>query len=272
MAILAPIESWKTTTPGEEVFLLNYVRVKTEIPADILTEQTWIVNAPGWVEFLRLTAAMELTHRCINTGVELLEEVPEATANNVLHRLSMLIGLPRSGNESMRLAQSTLFAARSSMRSSAPNGVIQAVYRQWGPKCCWCGRHTSSTASGDEPSHSIEHIWPKSLGGSFVEENLAVACKKCNNKRGHAFTWAWFPVQAMWDERRPVTADRTEAMDYALALHRIMKVASGRTDHSSAKTTLKRAAQILKASIPSVPSAASSKRLTFFELLDTASE
>jgi 5-methylcytosine-specific restriction endonuclease McrA len=272
MAILAPVESWKTTTPGEEVFLLNYVRVSTAIPADILTEQSWIVNAQGWVEFLRLTAAMELTHRCIATGAELLSEVPEATTNNVLHRLSMLIGLPRSGTESMRLAQSTLFAARNSMLSSTPNGVSQAVYRQWGPKCCWCGRHTSSSASGGNTLRSLEHIWPRNLGGSSVEENLAVACAKCNSKRGHAFTWAWFPVQAMWNERRLATADRTESMDYALALHRIMKVASGRTQYSAAKTTLKGAAQILKASIPSVPSVAPAKRLTFFELLDTASE
>ncbi len=272
MATLAPVESWKTTTHGEEVFLLNYVRVSDEVPVDLLTQQSWIVNAQGWAEFLRLSVAMELTHRCIATGVELLEDVPEATASNVLHRLSMVIGLPRSGTESMRLAQSTLIAARNSMLTSIPNGVGHAVYRQWGPKCCWCGRHTSSTALGDEPLHSLEHIWPKNLGGSSGEENLAVACAKCNTKRGHAFTWAWFPVQAMWNERRSAAAGQTEAMDYALALHRIMKVASGRTEYSATKTTLKGATQILKTAIPSFSIAASSKRFTFFELLDTASE
>jgi 5-methylcytosine-specific restriction endonuclease McrA len=272
MAILAPVESWKTTTHGEEVFLLNYVRVSAEIPVDFLPEHSWIANSRGWVEFVRLSAAMELTHRCIGTGVELLKDIPEATADNVLHRLSMQVGLPRSGFEAMRLAQSTLFAARNSMVKSTPQGVTHAIYKQWGPKCCWCGRHVSSTPSGGKPLHSLEHIWPRYLGGSSVEENLAVACAKCNTKRGHAFTWAWFPVQAMWTKRRPATAGQTEAMDYALALHRIMKVASGRTEYSATKTTLKGATQLLKTAIPSVRLVAPSKRFTFFELLDTALE
>jgi hypothetical protein len=50
-------------------------------------------------------------------------------------------------------------------------------------KCCWCGTHCIP-----EPGHSnsatIEHVTPRSLGGSDEWENLAMACAHCNHRRG----------------------------------------------------------------------------------------
>lgn len=50
-------------------------------------------------------------------------------------------------------------------------------------KCCWCG-----CKMVPEPmqcnSVTVEHILPRSQGGSNEMDNLAAACHRCNNKRG----------------------------------------------------------------------------------------
>ena len=52
-------------------------------------------------------------------------------------------------------------------------------------RCCWCGCRFS-----DVPHHkrapSLEHIRPTSLHGTDDPDNLAVACRRCNTKRGTA--------------------------------------------------------------------------------------
>lgn len=50
-------------------------------------------------------------------------------------------------------------------------------------RCCWCG-----CATVPEPnkrnSVTVEHILPRSMGGSNDMDNLAAACARCNQKRG----------------------------------------------------------------------------------------
>jgi 5-methylcytosine-specific restriction endonuclease McrA len=50
-------------------------------------------------------------------------------------------------------------------------------------KCCWCGVQCV-TESNQSNSATIEHIQPRSLGGADEQENYAMACSRCNNKRG----------------------------------------------------------------------------------------
>ena len=63
-------------------------------------------------------------------------------------------------------------------------------------RCLWCG-HTTWIApgtSGDlkDRQATVEHLRPRALGGSNEEANLALACRRCNTRRGR---WA--------DELRP---------------------------------------------------------------------
>lgn len=50
-------------------------------------------------------------------------------------------------------------------------------------KCCWCGCNTTDQR-GFLNSTTIEHVIPKSQGGSDDWENLAMACHRCNSRRG----------------------------------------------------------------------------------------
>jgi 5-methylcytosine-specific restriction endonuclease McrA len=48
----------------------------------------------------------------------------------------------------------------------------------YGSRCWWCNRCLS------EEKLTLDHLKPKSRGGSNSLENLRLACFQCNNSRG----------------------------------------------------------------------------------------
>ncbi len=47
------------------------------------------------------------------------------------------------------------------------------------PNCIYCGAVLTLDTS------TLEHLTPKSMGGSDADSNLALACWTCNNRRGN---------------------------------------------------------------------------------------
>ena len=60
------------------------------------------------------------------------------------------------------------------------------LIKQWDddPHCCYCGVRTTLTRGLYRTSATIDHILPKSKGGSNHPQNLVLACARCNNRRG----------------------------------------------------------------------------------------
>lgn len=55
----------------------------------------------------------------------------------------------------------------------------------WAGRCIFCGRAITVSESGEPgPDVTIEHIVPRHHGGDDRVENLALACKSCNNEKG----------------------------------------------------------------------------------------
>jgi HNH endonuclease len=50
-------------------------------------------------------------------------------------------------------------------------------------RCCWCGERFCDAPNRPQ-SPTLEHVQPLSLQGSDTPDNLAVACARCNRKRG----------------------------------------------------------------------------------------
>lgn len=48
--------------------------------------------------------------------------------------------------------------------------------------CYWCWTHLSYTQG------TVDHLFPKGIGGSNKEENLAWSCLRCNQKRARELT------------------------------------------------------------------------------------
>lgn len=55
-------------------------------------------------------------------------------------------------------------------------------------RCCHCGVRTNEASHPDDMP-TREHIVPRALGGTDAESNLAMACRRCNNARGHELVW-----------------------------------------------------------------------------------
>jgi hypothetical protein len=56
--------------------------------------------------------------------------------------------------------------------------TIQALIERDGSACVWCGREPWRT------DLTAEHVFPRSRGGRTSPENLTVACRACNKRRG----------------------------------------------------------------------------------------
>lgn len=55
----------------------------------------------------------------------------------------------------------------------------------WVGRCIFCLRAISVGEGGElDPSVTLEHIVPRSHGGDDRIENLALACRPCNNEKG----------------------------------------------------------------------------------------
>lgn len=79
-----------------------------------------------------------------------------------------------------------------------------------GPNCYVCG---GALVAGDS---TVDHVWPRSLGGESVYENLLPCCGTCNSHRGNTLNWAraWFqalsaPPMPHASEREPFELVKT---------------------------------------------------------------
>ena len=61
--------------------------------------------------------------------------------------------------------------------------IKEYLLQKWDRKCAYCGK-------SDVPLE-IEHILPKSRGGSNKVSNLTIACKPCNQKKGNKTPDEW---------------------------------------------------------------------------------
>jgi 5-methylcytosine-specific restriction endonuclease McrA len=270
MAEVGEITPWRTETPGERLFLMAYDIVTTTAQPSIAA-QTWMVSSHGLAEFFRLVVAMELTHRCLNASVEIMQVMPHASAEAVLRELRTSVQLYGPGRQIKEVAEQSRLAAIAYTESKTSDGTKNAVHRESRNYCCWCGTHTSRGQSPEKfDQATIEHLWPIFLGGTSDLENLTIACKSCNEDRQHAFTWAWFALQAM-NEKLDSNESLPGPIRLALGLHRLLIVAGGQTKISRMPVSLKDASKILRGAIPTI-TLQKDKRYTFFEILQMSRE
>jgi 5-methylcytosine-specific restriction endonuclease McrA len=62
----------------------------------------------------------------------------------------------------------------------------QSIKEEWDYQCAYCG---------SEENLTLDHITPRSKGGSDRVTNVLCACKECNNSKGHQMWSDWFLTQ-----------------------------------------------------------------------------
>ena len=61
----------------------------------------------------------------------------------------------------------------------------------WGGLCAYCRCHRATT---------LDHLKPKSRGGSSLRSNLIPACRDCNHSKGSQHWLVWFQQQHFYNE------------------------------------------------------------------------
>jgi len=71
------------------------------------------------------------------------------------------------------------------MRKNIPQAMRLAVVKRCGIACHYCGRKTT------KQNRHLDHLLPVEAGGQNTEENLVVACKRCNTEKGKQEYWSY---------------------------------------------------------------------------------
>ena len=80
--------------------------------------------------------------------------------------------------------------------STARRKFKSAIKQEWGC-CAYCGKQ------GDEHALTIDHVRPRSHGGSSLRSNLVPACVSCNQAKGSERDWeTWFQSQSFFSPNR----------------------------------------------------------------------
>jgi 5-methylcytosine-specific restriction endonuclease McrA len=118
--------------------------------------------------------------------------------------------------------------------------VRQYVLEKWGHRCAYCGAR-------DVPLE-VEHIVPKSRGGSDRVSNLALACRACNERKGNR-TAAEFGHPAVQERAKRSLQDAAAINSTRWALWRVLTAlglpvevgTGGRTKYNRSQRNLPKA-------------------------------
>tara|TARA_B100000035_G_C21011560_1_gene559860 strand:+ start:63 stop:515 length:453 start_codon:yes stop_codon:yes gene_type:complete len=77
-------------------------------------------------------------------------------------------------------------------KQTAKKQFRQDIKYSWGGMCCYC-RENKAT--------SLDHVVPRSRGGSNLRSNLLPACRSCQESKGNRIDWYdWFKEQPFFNQ------------------------------------------------------------------------
>ena len=87
-------------------------------------------------------------------------------------------------------AKELLFNLEATSSSEANRKWKQSIKEHWNYECAYCGNKENLT---------LDHIIPRSRGGSNNISNVVCACKDCNESKGQQFWSSWYLNQYFFD-------------------------------------------------------------------------
>ena len=76
-------------------------------------------------------------------------------------------------------------------KGAAKRKFRKSIKYGWGGLCAYCRSNRAT---------SLDHIKPKSKGGSSLRSNLIPCCQSCNHSKGSEPWLVWFEKQAFYNE------------------------------------------------------------------------
>lgn len=94
-----------------------------------------------------------------------------------------------------RLARAVISAEKSCNQNISPSVRSRVVGGRHNIHCYLCSAELRPSATQGQPGFlTLEHLWPQSVGGDSIEENLLPACARCQNITKDTLSWEWFSI------------------------------------------------------------------------------
>lgn len=93
--------------------------------------------------------------------------------------------------------------------------VAMIARRDHSRMCAWCGADPNALSQGV----TLDHLLPRTLGGSYEADNLIISCQACNSVRGHLCPRKW--ARRCRHESKQLNKD---VVDAALTRYKQLKV------------------------------------------------
>jgi hypothetical protein len=75
-------------------------------------------------------------------------------------------------------------------KGSAKRQFRHSIKRSWGGLCAYCREERATT---------VDHLKPRSRGGSSLRSNLVPACRSCNHSKGSEDWLTWYQRQDFYN-------------------------------------------------------------------------
>ena len=81
-------------------------------------------------------------------------------------------------------------------RTPLSSKLVWSVFNRDGGRCRYCRRRCGRTTSDEGTRWEIDHVVPVAAGGRDLPENLVLACRRCNQRKGVQL-WQPIPLDEM---------------------------------------------------------------------------
>lgn len=94
-----------------------------------------------------------------------------------------------------RLARAVIAAEAVSSKKISPSVRKIVIGKSNLHRCYLCNAELDASVPEKQPKHlTLEHLWPASIGGNSIEENLLPACVSCQEDTKDTMSWEWLNV------------------------------------------------------------------------------
>ena len=148
----------------------------------------------SFLAYIKGAAAIHATRRLLRFWHD--ERTGVLNESQYVRRVSAFVRqemFPSIGEELSRKVARAVIEAENACDRSIKYSCRAAVLKERKRHACYlCDRTLDPKAQqNDDGFLTLEHVWPASMGGDSVEENLLPACKQCQHHTQDALSWEW---------------------------------------------------------------------------------
>lgn len=81
------------------------------------------------------------------------------------------------------------------MRATVSDDLRRRLANKYGNSCVWCSKRLQTHNQVQKNFATLDHLKPRITVADDSERNLVLACKRCNERRGHTHAYLFYLLQ-----------------------------------------------------------------------------